>query len=133
MSILDTKILRPIKNPEQLNKIDESLSWAIRYHIKRNTAVEVTLFKLTEWVAVPVAPIEDGILFSQMERERLQQIIKARGNQKLWAHPMDARSLPAYEIPVTNEAIEEFERCLGFLCCALFTGELEPEWVLISI
>ncbi len=47
------KFLRLITNLEKLEKIDASLIWAVRYQSQPRGPVEITLFKLAKWVAVP--------------------------------------------------------------------------------
>ncbi|MDZ4872791.1 MAG: hypothetical protein CLLPBCKN_002187 [Chroococcidiopsis cubana SAG 39.79] len=131
MSIIKTKLLHPITSPEQIDKIDESLSWAVRCQMKPRWSEEITLFKLEKWVAVPV--ISESSIDS-MEKERRQQTLLARGYRELWAVGLCNRYVPPYTVPVTLEGLEEFRQEMGFLYdCALFAGQPEPDWVLISI
>lgn len=131
MSIIKTKLLRPITSPEQIDKIDESLSWAIRCQLKPRCTEEITLFKLAKWVAVPT--ISESLVAS-IEKERRQQTLLAHGYCELWAVPLCNNYVPPYTVPVTVEGLEELRREIGFIYnCALFAGEPEPDWVLISI
>ncbi len=130
MSFIKTKLLRPITSPEQIDKIDESLSWAVRCQMKPRWSEEITLFKLAQWVAVPA--ISESLI-TPMVQERLQRTFLARGYRKLWAVLLHHTYLSAYTLPVTLEALEEFRQKMGLFSCALFAGEPEPDWVLISI
>lgn len=131
MSIINTKLLRPITSPEQIDKIDESLSWAIRCQMKPRWTKEITLFKLAQWVAVPA--ISESLI-TPVEQERRQQTLLGRGYRELWAVSLCNRYVPPYTVPVTLEGLEEFRREMAFIYDgALFAGEPEPDWVLISI
>ncbi len=80
-----TKFLRQIADLERLIKIDEILSWAIRYRLKPTMSVEITLFKLEQWVTVPTG---SDILLTLRVREQLRRTLEARGQQALWAVPL---------------------------------------------
>ncbi|MCU0534837.1 MAG: hypothetical protein MUD14_13180 [Hydrococcus sp. Prado102] len=130
MSIIKTKFLRPITSPEQIDKIDESLSWAVRCQMKPRWTFEITLFKLAQWVAVPAI---SEILLDPMVQEKRQQTLLSCGYSELWAVLLSDSYIDAYTVPVTLEGLEEFRRKIGAFDCALFAGEPEPDWVLISI
>jgi len=124
------KFLRPITNPEKLEKIDASLSWVVRYQSQPRGPVEITLFKLAKWVAVP--SISESLL-TPMGLEQLQRTCLERGANELWGVLLNSSRVFAYTVPVTLDGLEEFRREMGALCCALFAGEPKPDWVLLSI
>ncbi|OKH29944.1 hypothetical protein NIES2119_31735 [[Phormidium ambiguum] IAM M-71] len=130
MSTFNKKYLHQITVSEKADRINESLSWAVRSQLKSRDSVEITLFKLAEWVAVPATR---EIMINPMLQEHLQRTFLAHGYCELYAVRLDNEEFPVYILPVTLEAIDEFRRKMGAFCYALFTGDVEPDWVLIAI
>ena len=131
MSVLNTKLLRQITDFKKVDRINESLSWAVRSQLKPRRPVEITLFKLAQWVAVPA---KSESLTRWILREQLQRTLLAHGSCELWAVLLEQELCGhVYTVPLTLEGIEEFRRTMGAFCCALFAGEPEPDWVIISL
>jgi len=70
------RYMRPITSHEELDKIDESLTWAVRLWQPR-----ITLFKLPGWVAVPVISEK----YTWRFEEKLLEALKSRGYNDLYA------------------------------------------------
>jgi hypothetical protein len=98
--------------------------------MKPRWTLEITLFKLAQWVAVPAI---SEILLDPMVQEKRQQTLLTCGYRELWAVLLSDSYIDAYTVPVTLEGLEEFRRKIGAFDCALFTGEPEPDWVIIPI
>ena len=130
MPILDTKHLRPITNPQDLNQIGESLSWAIRHQSKPRQPLVITLFKLAEWLAVPVTNADFATPIFQ---ERLQKTLSSRKYCDLYALLLGNKQFFAYAVPVTLDGLYEFRHEMGAFYCALFAGVPEPDFAIISI
>lgn len=130
MSILNTEHLSPITDLEKLDKLDEILSWAVRHQIKPRWSIEITLFKLPEWVAVPV--ISESFI-TPIVQEQLQQTFMALGYSELFAVILFSKGFPAYRVPITIEGLMELRQKMVSCCYALFAGESEPDWAIISI
>lgn len=104
MPILNTEHLSPITDLEELDKVDEILSWAVRHKVEPRRSVEITLFKLPEWVAVPV--ISESLI-TPIVREQLQQTFMALGYSELFAVILFPKGFPVYRVPVTLEGLME--------------------------
>lgn len=124
-----TKFLHPVSNFNEVGKIHENLSWVLRYTQNEARLVDITLFKKEGWTAVPV---ERYTHITCLDQKQLHQIFIKRGYTKLLAVALDPMGSHAsvYALPVTIEAIEEFNRLWGAFNCTLFTGE--PSWIIIS-
>lgn len=125
------KFLSPIKNLNTATKIDEILSWAVRCQSKpRGLSEEIVLFKLTGWIAVPMTP---ETFYDFYVLKHIKNTLQAHGYNQLYAVKLFTKDYDSYIVPVSCEGLDEFRRALGYCCSALFIGELEPDWVIISL
>lgn len=127
---LDTELLQLITAPDKIKKVEESLSWAIRCQERPRGNVAITLFKLSNWVAVPVS---SELLLSQTRQECLQQTLQDYGYHELYAVMLGSQGLLNYLAPVTIEGLDEFRRAMGAFESVLFAGEETPEFIILSI
>jgi len=127
---LGTKLLQPITAFNKIQKVEESLSWAIRCQEQPRGNIAITLFKLPDWVAVPVS---SAMLLARALREHLQQTLQGYGYQELYAVMLGSQGLLRYLVPVTIEGLDEFRRAMGAFESVLFAGEESPEFIILSI
>lgn len=125
------QFLTPVRNLETAKKIDEILSWAVRCQWKPRGFPEIVLFKLTGWIAVPLIPET----FNDLSvLNHITEALQAYGYKQLYATQLfTAYYDDSYLVPVTLEGLNEFRREVASLSAALFIGEPEPNWVIISI
>lgn len=124
------KHLHRITNLKELEKIDETLSWTVDYQLKHRGRMEITLFKLAGWVAVPVISEK---FFTPIVQEQLQQTLLALGYREIHAVALVPKVFVAYKVPVTFVDLMNLRLEIDSSCYALFTGESEPDWVIICI
>jgi hypothetical protein len=127
------KFLSPVRNLETARKIDEIVSWAVRCQIKpRPYPFEIVLFKLTDWIAVPLTP---EIFYDDLSvLKNFQKTLTAHGYNQLYATQLCTRDYDSHIVPATCEGLDEFLRALSYTSgSALFMGEEEPDWILINM
>ncbi|AFZ15640.1 hypothetical protein Cri9333_4877 (plasmid) [Crinalium epipsammum PCC 9333] len=112
MSIFSTKVLHLITVPEKVARINESLSLAVRSQLKPRDPLEITLFKLAEWVAFPATR---KTLINPILQEQLQRTLVAHGYCELYAVLLGNEET-VYTLPVTLEGLDEFRRKMGRFC-----------------
>jgi len=122
--------LLPIRDLILAAQLDESVSWAIRDLVKNRLTIELVLFKLPGWNAVPIEP---DILINPSSRERIVTALQGMGYKQLYAVLLFSPIFDSYLVPVTVEGLDELGRCLGWGHFALFAGEEKPDWMWISI
>ncbi len=117
--------LQPVLNDEEVNKLRSKLSKVITGCGEKN---EVMLKKQANWVAVPV---ESGDHFSDEDIKKLLQAILEHGYKEIVAVAFEFLKAfpPAFVVPATTEAIEEFDWKCGHFWFTLYAGK--PDWVII--
>ncbi|HEY9851765.1 MAG TPA: hypothetical protein V6D28_19995 [Leptolyngbyaceae cyanobacterium] len=117
--------LQPVLNDEEVNKLRSKLNKVITGCGDQN---EVMLKKKANWVAVPV---ESGDHFSDDDIKKLLQAILEHGYEEMIAIAFEKLKAfpPAFVVPATTEAIEEFDfKCAPFWF-TMYAGE--PDWAII--
>ncbi len=129
MSFFQPQHIQLITNAQELDKIEEILSWAIRSQVKPRHRLEIILFKLPEWVAVPIS-YED---YLTPYLHQLHQTLLTHGYQELWGVVLLEKSFWAYKVSLTIDSLMEFNTRLGGECTVLFSGEAEPDFTMLNI
>ena len=117
--------LQPVLNDEDVNKLRSKLNKVIMGWGDEN---KVMLNKQAEWVAVPV---ESGDHFYGDDIEKLLQANLEHGYGEMTAVTFETLKgfPPAFVVPATTEALEEFDyKCAPFWI-TLYAGE--PDWVIV--
>lgn len=123
------KLLVPIDDPVEIDRIYENLSWVVRHIVQNERLVDVTLFKKAGWVAVPAERYSHVI---EMNQEQLRRVFPASEYSELLAVALDPMGAypSVYKVAVTVQGIQEFNHLWHPFNCALLSGE--PDWVIIS-
>lgn len=103
--------LQPVLNDEEVNKLRSKLNKVITGCGDKN---EVMLKKQANWVAVPV---ESGDHFYGDDIEKLLQAVLEHGYKEIVAVTFEILKAfpPAFVVPATTEALEEFDyKCAPF-------------------
>lgn len=124
------EFLTPVKNLDTARKIDDIVSWAVRCQSNPRGFPEIVLFKLTGWIAVPLVP---ETFYDLSNLKHITNALQAYGYKQLYATKLFTKDYDSYIVPVTFEGLNEFRMGVAPLSAALFMGEIEPEWVIISI
>jgi hypothetical protein len=119
-----------IKDITLATQIDASLSWVIRCTTPNRQTTELVLFKLQNWIAVPVTP---EILLNPSLTNHVVTVLQQNNYTPLYAVRLFAIELDSYLVPTTVEGLNEFRRYLGALPTVLFAGDERPDWIWLSI
>ncbi|MEC4807384.1 MAG: hypothetical protein SAJ12_22795 [Jaaginema sp. PMC 1079.18] len=136
MSFLDMKHFREIRNIQELELLDESLSWAIRYngasrtYYGRQGFLEITLFKRKGWLAIPVSDIDS---FTQTFQQQLYEALISHKYFDLQILLLDPKGFAGYSGTPTMDSLEEFRFETRPYYSVLFSGVPEPDFAIISI
>lgn len=125
MNYQEWKLLQPVWDSEEVNQSKKKLNKVITGWATIN---KLFIKKLPDWVAIAT---ESGDHFGESDIENLLQAVGEHGYPEIIAVAFENLNgiPPAFKIPATLEAIEEFHNSCGLFWFVLYSGE--PDWVIV--
>jgi hypothetical protein len=117
--------IHPVSDSRLISEIREKANAVVNF-VNED---DVKIFAKPNWFVVPV---ESGDHFCGDDQENLLTTLLQLEYSEIVAVPLEniIGFPPAFIIPVTHEAIEEFNRKCGFFWFAIFSGN--PDWMILA-
>jgi hypothetical protein len=128
---LNAKLLQLVTDIEKISQINRSLHQVISYKPRSGRPPDFFLFKVANWMAVPI--LDPFYLIASTLLKRLKATL-IEDKQELFAVTLPHYGLPSftYNVPLTDDALKEVEILSPFIA-VLFPGISDSNWFFLSI